>query len=107
MDREAAASADESMGESRASDPTLRPDPNVLAKRVDDEIVLVQLETNRIYELNLTAAFVWDTLAEGITRAELEERMAGEFAVEPGELARELDELLRQLTSERLILTQR
>jgi hypothetical protein len=85
---------------------TVRRDPSVLAKRVDDEIVLVHLETNRIYELNPTGAFLWDSLGAGSTPAELEELLALEFDVDPDELAREVDELLRHLASERLILTQ-
>jgi hypothetical protein len=84
----------------------VRPDPSVLAKRVDDEIVLVHLETNRIYELNRTAAFLWDALGGGSTRAEIEEQMALEFDVDRSGLAREIDALLGQLTSERLIHTE-
>ncbi len=75
----------------------------MLAQRVDDRIVLVHLETNRLFELNLTAAFLWDALAEGSTRDELEERLALEFDVERDALVREIDELLGRLTSERLI----
>ena len=86
-----------------APDTRVEPDPSVLAKRVDDEIVLVHLETNRIYELNNTAASLWDALAGGSTQAELEARLALEYDVDPSELAHEVDELLRQLTSERLI----
>ena len=78
-------------------------DPNVLAKRADDQIVLVHLETNRIFELNRTGAFLWDALAEPSSRAELEERLALELDVDREELAREIDELLGQLMSERLV----
>jgi hypothetical protein len=78
----------------------------VLAKRVGDEIVLVHLETNRIFELNRTAAFLWETLAAGSTQAELEERLAQEFDVDRDELAREIDELLGEFASERLIRTE-
>ena len=85
---------------------TLRPDPNVLAKRVGDEIVLVHLETNRIYELNRTAALLWDALTSGSTRAELEEQLALEFEVERDELTNEIDEMLSQFTSEQLIHTE-
>ncbi len=81
----------------------IRPDPNVLAKRVDNEIVLVHLETNRIFELNPTAASLWDLLGTGSTPAELEERLALEFDVEPAQLAHEINALLRQLASEQLI----
>jgi Coenzyme PQQ synthesis protein D (PqqD) len=103
VDSDAAADAKDNQIAPLVPGSRFRPDPNVLAKRVDDEIVLVHLETNRIYELNRTAAFLWDALAAGSTRAELEERLALEFDVERDELAREIDELLRQFTSERLI----
>ena len=103
MDRDAAGDVEGQAMEPLVPDSTVRPDPNVLAKRVDDEIVLVQLETNRIYELNLTAAFLWDALTSGATQVELEERLALEFDVERAELAREVDELLSQFMSERLI----
>jgi hypothetical protein len=78
------------------------PDPNVLAKRVGDEIVLVHLETNRVFELNRTAALLWDALAAGPTRAELEEQLAMEFDVERDALAHEIDDLLVQFRSEHL-----
>jgi hypothetical protein len=106
VDRDAAADADDKEMAPLVPGSRVRPDPNVLAKRVDDEIVLVHLETNRIYELNRTAAFLWDALGAASTQAELEERLALEFDVDPEELADEIDELLRQLTSERLIHTE-
>lgn len=103
MDPDAAADAEDERAETPASGSRVRPDPNVLAKRVGDEIVLVHLETNRVFELNRTAAFLWDTLAAGMTPAELEERLSQEFDVEPDELAREIEAVLGQFTSERLI----
>jgi hypothetical protein len=66
----------------------------------------VHLETNRIYELNRTAAFLWDALAAGSSKAELEQQLALEFDVDHEQLSREIDELLMQFTSERLIHTE-
>lgn len=106
MDSDATADAKDNQIAPLVPGSTIRPDPNVLAKRVEDEVVLVHLETNRIYELNRTAAFLWDALAAGSTQAELEARLALEFDVERDELAREIDELLRQFMSERLIRTE-
>jgi len=103
VDRDAAAEADDKEVAPLAPGARVRPDPDVLAKRVDDEIVLVHLETNRIYELNRTAAFLWEALSAGPTQAELEDRLALEFDVECAELVREIDQLLRQFTSEQLI----
>ena len=106
MDRDAAADPADKKMAPPVPGSRVRPDPDVLAKRVDDEIVLVHLETNRIYELNRTAAFLWDALGAGSTQAELEERLALEFDVERDELAREIEELLSQFTSERLTRTE-
>ena len=102
MDRDAAADAGDEHTAPPAPGSPIRPDPNVLAKRVGDEIVLVHLDTNHVFELNRTAAFLWDALGAGATRDELEERMALEFDVERDELAREIDDLLSQFASERL-----
>jgi len=101
VDRDAAADAGDEHRAPLALG-SIHPDPNVLAKRVGDEIVLVHLETNRVFELNRTAAFLWDALGSGSTRDELEERLALEFDVERNELAREIDDLLSQFASERL-----
>ena len=102
MDRDAAADARDEQRAPPAPGSTIHPDPNVLAKRVGDEIVLVHLETNRVFELNRTASFLWDALGSGSTRDELEELLALEFDVERDELAREIDDLLSQFASERL-----
>lgn len=36
-----------------------QPNPDVVAQRVQDEVVLVNLRTNEIYTLNRTAARAW------------------------------------------------
>ena len=93
----------EGMTASPASGSRIRPAPGVLAKRVDDEIVLVNMETNRIYELNRTAASLWDLLGAGATPAELSERLAEDFDIEREQLESEVDQVLKQLAAERLI----
>jgi len=103
VDPDAAADAEDKQTMPLASGSRVHPDPNVLARRVGDEIVLVHLESNRVFELNRTAAFLWDVLAAGSTRAGLEEQLAREFDVERDELAREIDALLGQFAAERLI----
>src|SRR5215510_5014894 len=43
-----------------------RPNPDVIAKRLDDAAVLVHLGTNRIFELNGTGMRVWELLGQGL-----------------------------------------
>lgn len=81
----------------------MRPNPDVLAQEVEGDIVLVHLQTNEMYELNRTGARLWQLLVEGCDRAQVQERMASEFDVEPETLTREIDALLAHLAAERLV----
>jgi Coenzyme PQQ synthesis protein D (PqqD) len=79
------------------------PSRDVVAKRLDDETVLVHVRTNRIYTLNSTASRLWELLREGFDRTRIRERMAAEFDVEPVVLDVEIDHILSMLADERLI----
>jgi hypothetical protein len=81
----------------------LRPHPDVVWQRLEDDVVLVHLRTNRIYSLNQTAARAWELLSAGADRAELERALLDEFDVEPVKVGRSLDELLEQLTTADLL----
>lgn len=83
----------------------LRPHPQVVARRVDDEVVVVQLERNSIHALNRTGARLWELIVEGRTRSEACERMLEEFDVPRAQLEGEIDELLDLLVREGLLLT--
>jgi hypothetical protein len=77
--------------------------PGVLASRLGEEMVLVHLETNQIYELNRTAARLWELAGAGCRRDALERQLLSEFAVGEAELAQEVDALLTALVAARLI----
>ena len=77
--------------------------PHALVKQMGNSVVLVHLGTEKIFELNPTAARIWDLLAEGLTREDIHSRICEEFDV-PGEIAsQEIEELLSSLISENII----
>ena len=80
-----------------------RSSPDALATRVGDEIVLVDLKTDRIYSLNRTAARIWELVCADCDRAEVERRMLEEFDVTPGQLAEAIDELVMSMTQDGLL----
>jgi hypothetical protein len=80
-----------------------RPAADILAARVGESVVLINLQTDRICELNPTGSRFWELFCEGRSRAALQEQLAGEFDVDPGELDDEIDRLLDALRSEGLI----
>ncbi len=84
----------------------LRPDPDVIAKRIGDECVLVHPRTDRIYALNRTGARVWELLGAGYDRTRVHEQMLQEFEVSPAQLARDIDAILTSLQDEGLVMAQ-
>jgi hypothetical protein len=77
--------------------------PNAVARRVEDQIVVVNLETNRIFALNATGARLWELLSEGHGDSEIFARLSREYDVEESELQSEIDRLLQELTAESLV----
>ena len=85
------------------SDLGVQPNPDVVAQRVQDEVVLVNLRTNEIYTLNKTAARAWELIAEGGDRAKIEAALAEEFSADSEAVGGELDGLVDELLAKELI----
>jgi hypothetical protein len=82
----------------------MKPNPNVLFKRLGDEMVLFNLDTDHFYELNGTAARFWELLSSGQEANQVNAQMLDEFVVEPEQLAREAEALLASLRKENLVI---
>ena len=93
----------ESAGTGHAPSTRLQPASDVIARALGESAVLIRLNTNKIYELNVTGARVWDVIAGGATRAEVIAVMQQEFGGEPDDIATAVDELLDALHTEGLI----
>jgi hypothetical protein len=82
---------------------TLKANPGVIAKRLDDVAVLVDVSTNRIFELNHTGARVWELMGEGFDKDQIVRHLAAEFEVDSPTAAKEVDGLLGRLRMEGLL----
>lgn len=82
---------------------TFRPNPDIVAQRVGSEIVLVNLQTNRIYELNRTGGRLWELITEGCDLSEIRQRLETEFDVDEGQLSHEVEAFLSLLQREALV----
>ena len=78
--------------------------PNVVGRHLEDRYVVVNLRTNRIYELNRTASALWELLEAGADDSELELGMRERFRVDSAELRSEIDRTLRVLTDAGLVV---
>jgi hypothetical protein len=76
----------------------------VVSRTAPDELVLVQLQTDRIFVLNRTAARIWELLSEQHDPSAVARRLTEEFEVGQPEAAGEIADLVATLTREALIL---
>lgn len=83
--------------------PLPSPDPDVVSRRLGEEVVLVHLKTNRIFSLSPTGARFWELLSDGRTRADIESELLREYDVSAEDVAVEIDSLLRALEREQLV----
>lgn len=81
----------------------LEPSANVVGQQLGDELVLVNLQTSRIFELNRTSGRFWELLQSESDRSEIEKQLRGEFDVSEAILATEIDELVERLEAEDLV----
>ena len=89
--------------ELRSNARPLRPSAHVVAQQLGAGTVLINLQTNQIYELNRTARRIWELIVAGLDRAAISERVTEEFDVTSEEADREVEHLLALFEAERLI----
>ena len=81
----------------------LRQGRDAVSNRLGDGGVVVNLRTNRIFELNATGMRAWELIGEGHTRVEIERRLEEEFDVEPARVRAELATLIADVAREGLV----
>ena len=82
---------------------TFRPQPDVVSRRLDEQTVLVNLRTNKIFELNSTGARMWELLEGRPSESQIVAQLLAEFDVSQGQLEGEVRALLDSLLEEGLI----
>jgi hypothetical protein len=80
-----------------------KPDPSVLTQRIDDGIILLNLNTNSFYKLNRTGSRFWELLCAGNAVPAIEQQILSEFDIEATELRNEIDALLADLSEKALV----
>jgi hypothetical protein len=76
----------------------------VVAEMTGDRLVLIHMQTNKIFELNRTGARVWELLGEGEDEAGIVRRMQEQFDVDDAVLEREVQDILERLSREKLVV---
>jgi hypothetical protein len=88
---------------------TIKPDsivcwsPAPVATEVNDEVILMSLDTDRCYGLGATGSEIWRRLREPIRVTDLSSQLNEEYESEPGQIEQDLLKTLQQFADEGLI----
>jgi hypothetical protein len=80
--------------------------PQVLSQDLDDESVLLNLQTERYHSLNDVGTRMWKLLSEYGDTAIVMARLVDEYEVDEGTLRHDLAALIRELTEACLVSTE-
>lgn len=78
--------------------------PHTAWRRVEEESIVLDLNTSVYYSLNDTASFIWERLGKGETLPVIAAALAEEFDVEEAEAAKDLDAVVASLRKDKLLV---
>jgi len=81
-----------------------RPQPEVIATELDEkEMVLLHMETQIYFSLNVTGLRIWDGVQQGLSFGEISQQLCEEFQVDPEQATTNVLNLIYELSQQNLI----
>jgi hypothetical protein len=74
-----------------------------MARRVDDDVVILDITSGQFFGINDVGALVWDLLEHDTTRDVLVEAVTAEFDVDSKQAGDDIDALIAQLSNAGLV----
>lgn len=74
----------------------LKPHPDIIETLLEDELVLLDPQTQQMYSLNATGKLIWETLKAG-EYPTVAEKISAEFEVDAGQAQSDADALVSDL----------
>lgn len=76
---------------------------DLVASQMDDEIVMLDMESGQYFGMNPIASAIWEKLEQPITLFELCEKLMVEFEVEPEQCKNDVSQFVEQLVENKLL----
>ena len=76
---------------------------NAMARQVDDELVILDINSGRYFGLNEVGTFIWDCLEGDCSREDIVDAIVAAYDVDRIEASTDADELVGQLIDRGLV----
>lgn len=75
----------------------IRSDESITIREVGGEVLVLDLRSNRVHQLNQTASFIWHRCSEGLTPDAIAAALAAGFDVDDERARRDVEDTLFRL----------
>ncbi len=82
---------------------TVSANSEVIVTELDDEAVLLNMQTKMYFSLNTTGLVIWNLLDQGLSLGMVAEKLLNEYEVSPEKAQQCVFDLVTQLSSEHLV----
>ncbi|MFI5363797.1 MAG: PqqD family protein [Elusimicrobiota bacterium] len=73
-------------------------------RKVEDEVIILNLQNSIYYSLNETGAAVWESLGSGTELDEIAARISREYGAPLPAVRKDVEEIVSQLRKEKLLI---
>lgn len=80
------------------------PTPKIVYDTMEGEAIILHLDTGIYYSLSGAGAVIWNDLGRGLSLPEIVRRLAQTYSAAPGEIETAVENLVRALAAEQLIV---
>lgn len=84
----------------------IKPSTKVLIQKVQEEAVLLDLDSQSYFGLDPVATVIWEEISKNKTEQEIVDRITREFEVDAELAKRDLRQFLQKLKDEKLIVSE-
>jgi len=78
-------------------------DKNVVSEIIDEEAIIMDLNTGSYFSSDGPGALIWDGIVCGFEAAQIKERVHQAFSAEPAELNKDFENFVASLVANRLV----
>jgi hypothetical protein len=88
----------------KSAGPSYKHAPHVAWRRVENEAVVLDLNSSEYVSLNETAVLIWEKLGDGEPLERIQSAVCGEFDVSSDEALAGIKRFVKELTHKKLLL---